>query len=139
MGFGVSATTLLKNQFKINTFSIEDYVQRTANEHLPTSLTLRFTLRQRMTYYLFWSAYSMHISPKEFKKLFDKSLTKYFGVELLLSRMLGFIEKDGEAYCLTDRGAYYYHYIEQAYTTAYIDKMWNISRVTPFPEKIVLK
>lgn len=139
LGFGVSATTLLKNQFKINTFSIEDYVKRTATGHLPTSLTLRFSLRQRMTYYLFWGAYSMHISPQGFKQLFNKSIYKYFGSELLLSRMLGFIKRDGEAYCLTDRGAYYYHYMEQAYTTAYIDKMWNVSRVTPFPEKIVLK
>ena len=139
LGFGVSATTLLKDQFKINTFSIEDYVKRISTGQLPTSLTLRFSLRQRMTYYLFWGAYSMHISPQGFKQIFDKSLLKYFGAELLLSRMLGFIKRDGEAYCLTDRGAYYYHYMEQAYTTAYIDKMWNISRVTPFPDRIVLR
>lgn len=138
LGFGVSATTLLKDQFKINTFSIEEYVKRTANNHLPTSLTLRFSLRQRMTYYLFWGAYSMRISPKEFKKFFNKNIYGYFFAELLMTRILGFAKKDGEAFCLTDRGAYYYHYIEQAYTTAYIDKMWNISRVTPFPDKIVL-
>ncbi|MBP1744985.1 MAG: hypothetical protein H6Q58_1963, partial [Firmicutes bacterium] len=42
-------------------------------------------------------------------------------------------------YELTEKGAYYYHYIEQAYTTAYIDRMWNISRNEPFPEKIILK
>jgi oxygen-independent coproporphyrinogen-3 oxidase len=139
LGFGVSATTLLKNQFKLNTFSIEEYVKRTEQGHLPTSLTLRFSYRQRMTYYLFWSAYSMRISPKGFKKFFGKSLNKLFGPELLICRMLGFLERDGESYYLSERGAYYYHYIEQAYTTAYIDKMWNISRVTPFPDKIVLK
>lgn len=42
-------------------------------------------------------------------------------------------------YILTEKGAYYYHYIEQIYTTAYIDKMWNVSRLTAFPEKIILQ
>ncbi len=139
LGFGISATTLLKNQFKLNTFSIEDYVKRTEQGHLPTSLTLRFLPRQRMTYYLFWGAYSMHISPESFEKFFGKGLNRMFGLEILISCILGFLERDGEALCLSERGAYYYHYIEQAYTTAYIDKMWSISRVTPFPDKIVLK
>lgn len=139
LGFGVSATTLLKDQFKMNTFSIEAYVERTQQGRLPTSLTLRFLPRQRMTYYLFWGAYSMHISPEGFKKLFGRNLKSMYGAEILLSRMLGFLETDGGVYRLTEKGAYYYHYIEQAYTTAYIDKMWNISRVNPFPDKIILK
>ena len=53
LGFGCSATTLLKDQFKINTFSIDDYIARIENKVLPTSLTTRFTKRQRMLYYLF--------------------------------------------------------------------------------------
>ena len=36
---------------------------------------------------------------------------------------------------MTDKAAYLYHDVEQAYTTAYIDKMWHISRLQPFPEK----
>jgi coproporphyrinogen III oxidase-like Fe-S oxidoreductase len=39
----------------------------------------------------------------------------------------------------TDKGAYYYHYIEQAYTMKYIDKMWNIFSKQAFPQKITLK
>ena len=62
LGFGCSATTLLKDQFKINTFSIDEYEKRIAENKLPTSLTIRFTKRQRMIYYLFWTAYSTKIS-----------------------------------------------------------------------------
>ncbi|HBT64344.1 MAG TPA: coproporphyrinogen III oxidase, partial [Ruminococcaceae bacterium] len=50
LGFGCSATTLLKDQFKINTFSIEEYQKRIQENQPPTSLTLRFTQRQRMLY-----------------------------------------------------------------------------------------
>lgn len=58
LGFGCSATTLLRNQFKINTFSIPAYLRRIGEGKLPTALTLKFTLRQRMVYYLFWTAYT---------------------------------------------------------------------------------
>jgi oxygen-independent coproporphyrinogen-3 oxidase len=139
LGFGVSATTLLKGQFKINTFSIEGYIGRIRKEKLPTSLTLDFTLRQRAAYYLFWSAYSMRISPASFQEYFGRSLESMYGPEIRLCVSLGLLKKAGEAYELTEKGAYYYHYIEQAYTTAYIDRMWNISRKVPFPEKIVLR
>jgi coproporphyrinogen III oxidase-like Fe-S oxidoreductase len=139
LGFGVSATTLLKDQFKINTFSIEGYIERINHHQLPTSLTLEFSLRQRAVYYLFWSAYSMHIDGDKFKELFGLSLSKLYGFELWLCEKLGFIKKANNSYRLTDKGAYYYHFIEQVYTTAYIDKMWNISRNTAFPEKVVLK
>jgi oxygen-independent coproporphyrinogen-3 oxidase len=139
LGFGVSAATLLKEQFKINTFSLEGYIGRINNNKLPTSLTLKFSLRQRAVYYLFWKAYSLRINPNEFKEYFGVALSSLFGLELWICRLLGWVEKDKGGYQLTDKGAYYYHYIEQAYTTAYIDKMWNISRHTAFPKRITLK
>ncbi|MFA9398651.1 MAG: coproporphyrinogen-III oxidase family protein [Clostridiaceae bacterium] len=139
LGFGTSATTLLKNQFKINSFSIDGYVDRIHRGELPTSLTLDFTLRQRMVYYLFWASYSMKIDKNGFYNLFGYSIKKYFGFPIYLGKIFGLLEEEGDVLNLTDKGAYYYHYIEQAYTTAYIDKMWNISRKIPFPKKIVLK
>ncbi|HHW58160.1 MAG TPA: hypothetical protein GXX15_11015 [Clostridia bacterium] len=139
LGFGVSATTLLKDQFKINTFSINEYTKRVEEEKLPTALTLKFSLRQRMVYYLFWNVYSLKIDPQKFKKFFGVSLNKVFGLELLFCRILGFIRVKDNVYYVTERGAYYYHYIEQVYTTAYIDKMWNVLRMTLFPTEIVLK
>jgi coproporphyrinogen III oxidase-like Fe-S oxidoreductase len=139
LGFGLSATTLLRKEFKINTFSIEGYIKRIEQNQLPTSLTLSFTPRQRAVYHLFWSAYSMKIDPENFQKLTGIPLKKIFGFEMWLAEKMRFIEKRSNIYYLTEKGAYYYHYLEQAYTTAYIDKMWNISRTRAFPEKIVLK
>lgn len=60
-------TTLLKEQFKINTFSLEDYCKRVDAGKLPISLTIRFSLRQRMVYYLFWTAYSTKINAVDFE------------------------------------------------------------------------
>jgi oxygen-independent coproporphyrinogen-3 oxidase len=138
LGFGCSATTLLKDQFKINTFSIKDYIKRIEQNKLPTSLTLRFTLRQRMVYYLFWTAYTTKVDPKAFESFFGVSLYGKYGFELFLCRILGFIKKENGVYCMTSKGAYYYHYFEQFYTLAYIDKMWGIMRQEAFPNNITL-
>ncbi len=138
LGFGASATTLLNHQFKINTFSIIDYIERIKQNLLPTSLTLRFTKRQRMVYYLFWTAYSTKVNKVDFDKFFKTSLQKMYGFELLVARIMGFVKKKGNVYEMTLKGAFYYHYYENFYTLAYIDKMWGILRHEAFPKQIKL-
>lgn len=138
LGFGCSATTLLREQFKINTFSVEQYCGRIEREMLPTSLTLRFTRRQRMVYFLFWTAYSTQVRAEDFERFFGVPLTKMYGTELKLAGLLGFVkEKDG-VYSMTLKGAFYYHYYENFYTLAYIDKMWGLMRREAFPEGMKL-
>ena len=138
LGFGCSATTLLQKQFKINTFSVEEYCKRVDSGNLPTSLTIRFSLRQRMVYYLFWTAYSTRVDAKDFEKFFGVSLKKVYGLELFLAKCLGFVTEEDGVYTMTKKGAFYYHYYENFYTLSYIDKMWGIMRKEAFPQKIEL-
>ncbi len=138
LGFGASATTLLENTFKINTFSIEAYLEKLHSNLLPTSLSLSFTLRQRAAYHLFWSAYAMKIDPVHFETIVGRPLSELFGFELWIAQKLNLLSLKNGCYYLTTRGALYYHYIEQAYTHAYISKTWGICRATPFPQKITL-
>lgn len=138
LGFGCSATTLLKDQFKINTFSVEEYCRRIDNGTLPTSLTIRFTQRQRMVYYLFWTAYSTRVDERDFEKFFGVPLRKMYGFEIMVARLLGFITARDGVYTMTLKGAFYYHYYESFYTLSYIDKMWGIMRKEAFPERIEL-
>ena len=139
LGFGVSATSLLRRQFKINTFSIQGYIDRIEAGHLPTSLTLDFTRRQRAAYFLFWSAYGLVIDNERFRRVIGRSLSAMFRLELAFARAAGILDRSGSDYHLTERGARLYHTVEQVYTTAYIDRMWNISRKQAFPDEIVLK
>lgn len=138
LGFGCSATTLLRDQFKINTFSVEEYSKRVNDGKLPTSLTIRFTKRQRMIYYLFWTAYSTRVDSRDFEKIFGVPLKRMYGFELWLAKQLGFVTEENGIYEMTLKGAFYYHYYENFYTLAYIDKMWGIMREQAFPEKIEL-
>lgn len=138
LGFGCSATTLLRHQFKINTFSVDEYCARINGGKLPTSLTVRFTERQRMVYWLFWTAYSTRVSEADFERFFGVKLRRKYGFELMLARILGYVKYRGGVYTMTPRGAFYYHYYENFYTLAYIDKMWGIMRREAFPDKIEL-
>ena len=138
LGFGCSATTLLKDSFKINTFSIDDYCERIRENRLPTSLTIRFTERQRMVYYLFWMAYTTKVDSRDFEKFFGVSLRKSFGFELNIAQLLGFVTERNGIYTMTKKGAFYYHFYENFYTLAYIDKMWGIMRQNAFPHQIQL-
>lgn len=136
LGFGCSATTLLKNQFKINTFSIEAYQNRINKELLPTSLTIRFTKRQRMIYYLFWTAYTTKVKAQAFEAFFGESIKKVYGLEIWIAKKLGFFIEDDGVYKMTMKGAFYYHHYENYYTLSYIDKMWGIMRKEALPKEI---
>lgn len=138
LGFGCSATTLLHDQFKINTFDVESYCKRVDEKKLPTSLTIRFIKRQRMIYWLFWTAYSTKVDERDFEKFFGVSLKKMYGFELFVAKLLGFIKEKNGVYEMTLRGAFYYHYFENFYTLSYIDKMWGVMRKEAFPPKIEL-
>lgn len=138
LGFGCSATTLLNDRFKINTFDIESYCVRIAQENPATSLTLRFTRRQRMVYWLFWTAYSTRVDAKDFDKFFGASLNKMYGFELRTAKLLGFVTEKNGIYEMTLKGAFYYHYYENFYTLSYIDKMWGIMSKEAFPNEIKL-
>ena len=138
LGFGCSATTLLRDQFKVNTFSVEEYCKRIDHKTIPTALTLRFTLRQRMVYYLFWTAYSTKVDAETFWQSFGVSLESMYGFELKLAKLFGFVTERGGVYEMTLKGAFYYHYYENFYTLAYIDKMWGLLRKEAFPEQMEL-
>jgi len=139
IGFGCSATTLLKDSFKVNTFSIPHYIERVNAGMLPTALTIRFTPRQRMIYYLFWTAYTTQVDPAAFRAFFGRELKRCYGFEIWLAKKLGFATEENGIYRLTNKGSYYYHYYENFYTLSYIDRMWNLMRREPFPRELVIR
>ena len=138
IGFGCSATSLFKRQFKINTFDVKSYCERIRSGSPATSLTIRFTKRQRMIYWLFWTAYSTKVRADDFEKFFGVPLKKMYGFEIRIAKRFGLFEEHDGIYEMTLKGAFYYHYYENFYTLSYIDKMWGIMRKEAFPEPIRL-
>lgn len=138
LGFGASATTLLRDRFKVNVFDVDAYVSALNDGVPPTAYTLRFTPRIRRAYWLFWSCYNMDIRRDRFRALFETELDREFGGWLAVARELGIMARTPDGYSLTDRGAYLYHVVEQVYTHQYIDKTWRAARSATPPKRIVL-
>ncbi len=138
LGFGASATTLLPDMFKIDTFSVDGYISLLEQGRLPTALSLRFTRRTRTLYWLFWNSYLTRLSRLDYTRLFHGSLDEDFRLELGLARFLCIIEEVASGYELTARGRYFFHLVEQAYTAEYIDKTWKTCRSQAWPEILEL-
>jgi len=138
IGLGPSASSLADNLFKINTFSLEEYINELGEERLPPSLVLEFDILSRASYWLFWNSYNMDIDRETFYKLFGVELEKIFYWQLKFGRFLGLIRQYDRGYKLTERGAYYFHLIEQEYTHKYIDKVWSIQKTGASLEKIII-
>ena len=138
IGFGPGAASLTKNIFKINTFSLKEYIKCLSKGKQPTALTLKFDKRRRTLYWLFWSAYNLHLNRTNFSDLFNENLDSFFGFEIFLGKKLKLIKEEKEGYEVTFKGAQLYHLIEQIYTHQYIDKTWKIALGDPWPKKIIL-
>ncbi|MDO8949618.1 MAG: radical SAM protein [Actinomycetota bacterium] len=138
VGFGASATTLLRDEFKVNAFSVAAYSEAVAAGRPATAYTLRFTTRTRQAYWLFWACYGMEIGRERFRTLFGRDLDAVFGGWLAAARLAGIAERTGRGWRLTARGAYLYHIVEQVYTHQYIDKTWAAAMAPDPPERIVL-
>ena len=138
LGYGPSATTLLKGNFRINTFSVTEYINTLEDNRIPTALIFDFSERARYLYWLFWSCYNLDIDKNNFIQLFNKDLDSEFWREIKVGKLLGIIENNGDGYKLTNKGAYLFHLVEQKYNNQYIDKPWRMARKTPWPERIVL-
>lgn len=138
IGFGPSGASLSDNIFKINTFSLDTYINSLEENELPPSLVLKFDTRLRIAYWLFWSSYNMDINREAFSKLFGLDLKKAFYWQLRIGEFLGLIKKYDKGYRLTERGAYYFHLVEQMYTHKYIDRVWDMLRREISPERIVI-
>ncbi|MHC1685261.1 MAG: radical SAM protein [Clostridiaceae bacterium] len=138
IGFGPSASSLSKGFFKVNTFSVDQYVKCVREGEVPTAITMRFNKRQRALYWLFWNSYTLELNNNKFKKMFEINLEDMFRVELRLAQILGLLNKVDSSYGLTKKGTYIYHLLEQRYTNEYIDKTWAAARENPWPKEIKL-
>lgn len=138
IGFGPSAASLTKKFFKVNTFSVEEYINAVNEGRNPKAITMDFSERLRALYWGFWNAYTLEFNNESFNKIFGRNIESFFGAEILLARALGILKKSNRGYKLTNIGIYLYHLMEQHYTHQYIDKTWRICGQTPWPEEIKL-
>ena len=137
VGIGAGATSRLGDWFWVNTFSVPEYV-RVAGNGEPPALATHLNEGDRMAYWLFWRCYDTAIDMARFREMFGRDAPQSLRAALAVLRLSGLARRDGDVIRLTDRGAYVFHLIEQAYTHAYLEKLWAACRREAWPGAVRL-
>jgi oxygen-independent coproporphyrinogen-3 oxidase len=137
IGIGASATSKIGDYFKLNTFSVAEYI-RAVKEGSPLALATRLNAGDKMAYWLFWRSYDLAIDTGAFRSLFGQDLPRPVRALLSLCELLGITERQGDTIRFTERGAYLSHLIEKEYTHAYLETLWNTCLEEAWPRRVVL-
>lgn len=135
IGMGAGASSLVGNNFYVNTFHVDEYI-KTAPVKLPIALVNRMSHREKELFWLFWRCYDTEVNMEEYKHLFGKDFKKEYPFIYKVLKIFG--REEGDIIRLTRTGAYIYHRIEKAYSLTYLNDMWSRCMETPWPEEIKL-
>ena len=138
LGFGPSAASLSRSSFRVNAFSVDEYVRQLLAGGSPASFRVDLSPRERALFWLFWRSYNLHIDRYGYEALFDEPVESRFGMELRAARALGILRRTGDAYDLTPRGARLFHLVEQLYTHQYIDRVWRLGTTAERPRRFAI-
>ncbi len=137
IGIGAGASSKIGDYFKLNTFSVAEYI-KAVEEGSPMALATKLDAGDKMAYWLFWRGYDLAIDTNTFQSIFGQNLPHRVRVLLPLLRLLGIIQRRRNTIRLTERGAYLFHLIEKEYTHAYLETLWNACLQEAWPQRVVL-
>ncbi len=135
VGLGAGAGSYIPGAFYFNTFSVEEYIKTCLNDRLPVAFKMDFNESMAQYYWLYWRIYETYIPEKRLFEIFiDKD--KRIRPLLWLAGLFGLYEEDAEQICLTERGAFWLHLMQNYFALKYIDKMWSIAMKEAWPQEI---
>jgi len=138
IGIGIGASSRIGDYFWLNTFSATDYIKAVSDGQSPLALATRLNAGDKMAYWLFWQCYNTVIDTDTFRSMFNKDLPYRIKVFLSLLGILGLTHREGTTFRLTDAGAYFFHLVEQGYTHAYLETLWQVCFQEAWPRRVVL-
>lgn len=136
LGLGAGSVSLFDKYFFVNTFWVDEYIKSLENNTLPVALSAELSAKEQAAYWLFWRFYDTSINGSRFIELFDTDTTKAFSLSLKILRILGLMEKSGDSFNLTDKGLWWFHKMEKAYSYKYLAKIWEECLKQPWPETV---
>jgi len=137
LGIGAGASSRLGNQFRVNTFSVSEYIEATRSGS-PAALSTWMNEGDRMAYWLFWRCYDTSFDIDDFAQRFGRPMPGAVRTALQLLLALGLARRHGNSIRLTDRGAYLFHLVEKQYTHSYLEPLWAACQREAWPDSVQL-
>jgi len=107
-GAGSGAFGYCNNCMYINSFSLDEYVEKIEKGEIPVTRVKRFTKREAMYYFMLMKLFGLSLDKGQFKKSFGKDIRQALPLEMLLLRLSGAVKESAASIELTDRGRYYW-------------------------------
>jgi len=137
IGIGASGSSRIGDYFKLNTFSVAEYI-KAVKEGSPLALATQLNAGDKMAYWLFWRGYDLAVDTNTFRSIFGQDLPYPVRALFSLLKLLGITRQQGNTIRLTETGAYLFHLLEKEYTHAYLETLWNACLQEAWPRRVVL-
>jgi oxygen-independent coproporphyrinogen-3 oxidase len=139
LGLGPGAGSYTREGFYFNTFSVEDYARKIAQDQPALALKMPVSSRMAKLFWLYWRLYETEIPLKEYERLFHSSLKTDFPYVPGLLRWLGFSETHAQDRIrLNARGTHWIHVLQNHFALNYVSDIWTAFQKEPFPQRVAL-
>jgi len=108
VGAGSGAFGYFNDCIYINTFSIDEYIQRIKGNEFPVGRVKKFSEKENIHYFLLMKLFGLSMPKTVFETEPGQKYRKALRKEMLLLKLSGCIKDSGRAIELTDRGKYYW-------------------------------
>lgn len=137
IGLGAGAGSHMPDGFYLNTFSVEDYIEKCISRKFPTALFMKFNKSMQNYFWFYWRLYDTIISKKGLYERFGKNDRKIHQL-LGFFKHLDMIEEKEYHFELNKRGAFWIHLLQNYFSLNYINRIWTKAMHTAYPERICL-
>ncbi|MFW6154463.1 MAG: coproporphyrinogen-III oxidase family protein [Planctomycetota bacterium] len=136
IGLGPGAGGHLPGQFVFNTFSVAHYQRRIFTGRFATTLTMDLTDAMERYYWLYWRLYEGRLPAEALSDHFaaDRRALRW----LRAARWLGLWRPADDDLRLTERGAFWIHWLQNQFILRYIATLWRVATADPFPARVEL-
>ncbi len=138
LGLGPSAATYTGKEFLFNTFSLDEYSEKTDRGETPFALKMNVSDNLEKLFWLYWRLYETKIPLNEYRKRFGSEFRKDYKLFTLAMKHMRFSRVEEETLKLNRRGIHYIHLLQNHFALNYVNQIWSRNIDGELPEEIRL-
>jgi len=127
VGVGSGAFGYFNDRIYINTFNLNEYIERVNAGRLPTGLVKQFTRRETLHYMLLMKLFATELPKTFFETEQGRDFKKSLWPEIAALRLIGALRDEPDRLELTDRGRYFWVMAMREFFIA-VDTMRDVCR-----------
>ena len=138
-GFGPSAGSYNGKQFYFNSFNLNAYAKKLAQESLPVALKMDVPPDIQRLFWTYWRFYQTEFDTFQYSQKFERSFYTDFRIPLSILKLFKWIENgSGSRLRLTTKGSHWLHLLQNIVALNYTSKLWEQMKRCAWPSKITL-